>query len=590
MQKVIEWRAPNLQVCGRKWLRGGVVGLVLIIAFFALALPAGALKLDANNPIEFDRLFFFIYQELHSYNKYLYFYSNESATDPIPTFYDDLGVADLYREDLQFLHTYDRSQLAFDQQVNYDILEWGLTRLLEETDFIYHDYPASFIFPGPLFFPYSCYWNFDISTKARAENYIQRLGEFPQIFQQLISALARREAMGMIPPAVVLERLQKQVVDFTESQVSANQLYHYFYLKVMQMNLSSAEKKELCKKAEAAIGDKPLEAYRNLAAYLEKLATKAGSAPGIWYYPDGDAYYAQLLRQHTTTDLTPEEVHNLGLKEVARIRGEMQKLLNELGYTGVPFADALEKLEAKNKLTDEDQILDGYRKIIREAEARLPEFFENVPQIQVDVEATYDGGLSAYYTDNTFYVDLSYTQVQHTMQTIAYHETVPGHHFQSSFARSTANPFLREFSQNTAYTEGWALYAETLAYEHGMFEDKESLLGYWQHQLFRAVRLVVDTGIHYKRWSREEAIEYFGQNTGMQSQAEAEVDRYIVWPGQATAYMIGELKILELRAKAMTALGDKFDLKEFHREILKYGELPLKTLEKVVDYYIAWKK
>lgn len=566
------------------------MGVLLIIALLGVSSPTLALKPGAEKQIEFDRLFYYIYQELHVYNKNLYFYSNESATDQIPVFYDDLGVAKIYQEDLQTLHTYDRNKLTFDQQINYDILEWGLQLKLEEARYIYHEYPASFIFPTQLFFPYNCYFNFDISTKERVLIYIERLGDFEQIFQQLMSALQRREAMGIIPPVVVIERLCKQVEDFIDTEVSANEIYHNFYTKVMLMKLTKAEKKQLCAKAEKAIGKKPLKAYRSLVKYLKNLETKAGSGIGVWHYPDGDAYYAQLLRKHTTTALTPEEVHNLGLREVTRIRGEMQKLLDDLGYKGVPFAEALEQLEKKNSLTDEEEIISEYRRIIREAEAKLPELFENIPQIKVDVQAIYDGGLSAYYTNNTFYVDLDYTQVKHTMQTIAYHETVPGHHFQSSFARSTANLFLREFAQNTAYTEGWGLYAETLAYEHGMFQDKESLLGYWQHQMFRAVRLVVDTGIHSKHWSREQAIEYFTANSGMRGQAEAEIDRYIVWPGQACAYMIGELKILELREKAKVALGDKFDLKEFHREILKYGELPLGTLEKVVDYYIKWKK
>lgn len=341
------------------------------------------------------------------------------------------------------------------------------------------------------------------------------------------------------------------------------------------------------------------------------MQSKATTDDGVWKLPDGASYYRYQLKQMTTTDLAPEEVHQIGLSEVARIKKEMQAILLSQGYADSTKAlgaiiQELNK-EARFLFPENDQgramILAEYNRILEEISGGLDDVFDVRPKAGLEVkrvpEFREEGAPGAYYNrpaidgsrGGIFYENLRkvHETVKYGMKTLAYHEGIPGHHFQIAIQSELEGmPIFRTIGLFTAYIEGWALYTEQLAWELGFYEnDPFGNLGRLQAEMFRAVRLVVDTGIHYKKWTREEAIEYMVLNTGMTTtEVVTEIERYIVIPGQACAYKIGMLKILELRERAKLELGDRFDLKQFHNVVLKNGAVPLDILEEIIDSYI----
>ena len=365
-------------------------------------------------------------------------------------------------------------------------------------------------------------------------------------------------------------------------------------------------------RAEEALGKSVVPAYQALAAYLESLRPKATRNDGVWALPDGDRFYQYAIESNTTTRMGADEIHALGLAEVARIGSEMDRILSDAGYAEGTRNERMQKLGASpaQRYPDTDagraQILADYEAIIKEISAGLDPWFGIKPKAGVVVvrvptfaEKTAPG---AYYNPppldgskpGRFYANLGDVgeTLKYGMRTLAYHEAVPGHHLQIAIAQQIEGlPFFRKLVPFTAYLEGWALYAEQLAWEAGFEKNPLDNLGRLQSEMFRAVRLVVDTGLHSKRWTREQAIEYMVANTGMpESAVVVEIERYIVAPGQALAYKVGMLKILELRERAKKALGSRFDIREFHDEVLKSGAMPLSILERVIDAYIARKK
>jgi uncharacterized protein (DUF885 family) len=352
-------------------------------------------------------------------------------------------------------------------------------------------------------------------------------------------------------------------------------------------------------------------AYARMSVALEAERPAASTqAAGVGRLPDGATYYALMLKQMTTTDYTPAQVHALGLAEVARIDGEMAALLTSQGLASGTVAARMRALEKDPRFlfpgTDDGrkQVLARYQQILDEVAARMPENFRTLPPQRLTVErvplAAEKGSAGAYYQQpamdgsrpGTFFVNLrDLGEIpQWGMKTIAYHEGIPGHHFQVSTALGLKDlPLIRQQTLYSAYAEGWALYAERLAAEIGMYKDDPwGDLGRLQAELFRAVRLVVDTGLHAEGWSREQAIDYMVGTTGMSdSEVVSEIERYMGLPGQACAYKVGQLKILELRDKARQALGPKFNLKDFHAVVLENGGVPLTLLEKLVDEWIA---
>jgi uncharacterized protein (DUF885 family) len=336
---------------------------------------------------------------------------------------------------------------------------------------------------------------------------------------------------------------------------------------------------------------------------------RAGTEDGVWHLPDGEAYYAWAVRLHTTTERTPQEIHQSGLAEVARIQGEMHEILRAEGMPAADLARAIRSLGSDPRFLYPDteegrrQVLAEYQAIIEDAQARLPALFGRLPRAKVVVqrvpEFKEEGAARAYYEmppfdgskPGVFFANLRHT-AEHPkfgLRTLTYHEAIPGHHLQIAIAQELEGvPFFRRVVPFTAFQEGWALYAERLAAEQGFHPTAWDRLGQLVAEVFRAVRLVVDTGLHAQRWTREQAIDYMAANTGMErTEVVAEVERYIVMPGQALAYKTGQMEMLALRERARDALGDRFDLRAFHDQVLGSGALPLTLLARNVDAWIA---
>ncbi len=407
------------------------------------------------------------------------------------------------------------------------------------------------------------------------------------------------------------DAINVEVVD--EDPVTVNILYANFSTKIDEIPDLSEEQKEAYKlQVETEVRTTVFAAYGTLISYFQNLKSKATNEDGVWKFPDGANYYQYQLKSNTTTDYTPEQIHQIGLAEVARIKTEMLDILNQEGFADstntigeiIQEVNKEERFQFQNNDEGRKEVLARYDEILEEVDGKLDDVFDVRPKAGLEVkrvpEFKEEGSAGAYYNQpamdgsrgGVFYANLRDVSevVKFGMKTLAYHEGMPGHHFQIAIQSELENvPIFRTFGLFTAYVEGWALYSERLAWEIGMYDnDPFGNLGRLQAEMFRAVRLVVDTGIHYKRWTREEAIIYMVANTGMPTgEVVTEIERYIVMPGQACAYKIGMIKILELREKAKTALGDKFDLKEFHNVVLKNGAVPLSILEELIDAYIA---
>ena len=513
-------------------------------------------------------------------------------------------------DDLETLHSYDRSGLDDGVGLSYDILEWFMQNQVDGIPYTWHGYPVNQMSGIQSGLPTFMVTIHRVESEGDAENYIARLSKFDDKFDQLIRDLRLREEKGIIPPKFVVEKVLTEMHGFSDKPSNENILYTSFIEKLDKIeDLNDETRTQLTQQAQTEIESSVYPAYASLIGYFEELQPKATTNHGVWMLPDGDAYYDYRLRSNTTTDMSADEIHALGLLEVDRILAEMDELLVAEGYADGSVAERMAALNAEERFlyaNDDDgraQVIADFETIIEEIDGSMSEYFGRLPQAEVEVkripefrQATAAG---AYYTSpsmdgsrpGVFYAnlrDLS-EHPKYGMRTLAYHEAVPGHHFQKALQNEmTGVPQFRRILGFTAFAEGWALYAERLAAEAGFQEDTFSNLGRLQAELFRAVRLVVDTGIHRKRWTREEAIDYMQSTTGMaQHDVVSEIERYFVIPGQATAYKVGMLKILELREKARNELGDQFDLKAFHDVVLGSGDVPLTVLEKQVDRYIA---
>ncbi|MEC8376231.1 MAG: DUF885 domain-containing protein [Pseudomonadota bacterium] len=511
------------------------------------------------------------------------------------------------------VNAYSDEDLSKDEQLSKEITLYLLDYLISNEPFQYHSYPVNQLFGVQNGFPSFMEAQHQIQDATDVENYLSRLRAVDEKFAQVLEGLKLREEKGIIPPRFVIDRVLDEMNGFVSSPLEDNILYSSLKDKMAKVETLTAEQQDAyLAQAQEVINDDVDRAYQLFIDYFTALQAKAGNDHGYWHLPDGDKVYANALRFFTTTDMTADEIHNLGLKEVARIQGEMLAILAGEGYDITQgFSAAMDALTADPSHYYEDsdagreQILKDYQIILDEIDAGISEAFRIRPEAGMEVvripefkEKTAPG---AYYQQpaidgsrpGRFFANLYDIKAtpKYSMRTLAYHEGIPGHHFQIAVAMELEGmPFIRKMSPFTAYTEGWALYSEYLAWEMG-FQDKPlDNLGRLQAELFRAVRLVVDTGIHDKRWTREEAIEYMVDNTGMAlSDVTAEIERYIVMPGQATSYKVGMIKILEIREKAKQALGDKFDLRDFHDVVLKNGAVPLAILEELVDEYIAEK-
>jgi uncharacterized protein (DUF885 family) len=413
-------------------------------------------------------------------------------------------------------------------------------------------------------------------------------------------------AAKMVQPQVVMRRLPGQIKRQIVEEPTASLFYKPF--KSFPINMAAADRERLEREAQAAIREQVVPAYRKFFGFFEREYFPAClKGIGAWQLPDGQGFYAFLARKHTTTKLTPEQIHETGLEEVKRIRIEMERIKQTVGFKG-SLAEFFEYLrtDPRFRFKDPDELMSAYVAFCKRVDPELPRVFKALPKIPYRIEAIpahmAPDTTTAYYRPpsadgsrpGTFFVNLYRPETRPTYEVAALslHEAVPGHHLQISIATEMRDvPEFRKHSHFTSFVEGWGLYSESLGDELGLYDDPYSKFGQLTYEMWRAVRLVVDTGMHSMKWSREQAIQFFKENAA-KSELDIvnEVDRYIGWPGQALAYKIGELKIKELRQRAGKRLGDRFDLREFHDVVLKNGALPLDLLERTVDEWIQGDK
>jgi uncharacterized protein (DUF885 family) len=513
------------------------------------------------------------------------------------------------REELAMLRSYDRTRMKHDARVSADVLDWFLDDQQRGERFMFHDYPVNQLFGVQSLLP-DFMVNTHVLKKANdAENYLRRVSKFGVAFDQIIEGVRWRAEQGIVPPRFVITKVLSETEPFANAPTRENVLYQNFAAKLPAIaGLDSARKDTLRARLAAEIDGTVKPAYRRLNACLAELLAKANDDAGVWKLPDGDAYYAHCLRSNTTTELPPDSIHALGLAEVDRLHREMAAILAAEGLPSSDPAGTLSRMGQDPRFrypahdSSRARILADYRTILDDAQRRSEALFHLKPKSKLAVERVPEfreqGSAGAYYDGpsfdgarpGTFYANLRDpgATVRFDMRTLAYHEGVPGHHFQVAVAMEQKGlPFFRRIIPFTSYAEGWALYAERLAYENGFESDPFDRLGALKAELFRAARLVVDTGIHRKHWTREQAIAYMMKTTGMaEAEVTTEVERYIVNPGQACAYKVGQLALLAMRDRARARLGDRFDIRDFHDIVLRNGAVPLSILDRLVDEWV----
>lgn len=436
---------------------------------------------------------------------------------------------------------------------------------------------------------------------ADYENYLKRLDAVPRAMAQLKARMQAGMRAGWMPPAAAMSKVAAQFGPFAGANVEDTPLWKPF--ESFPAGVPEAERRRLAQAARAALSKRVHPAFADMKTFIEAAYVPAARAElGASTLPAGRRYYELQVRANTTTTLSAQEIHDLGLKEVARIRGEMDKVIASTGFKG-SFEEFLEftRTDPRFFFKTPEARLAAYRDIAKRADAELPKLFAELPRLPYGIRAmeAHEGDNADHYSSGALdgsragFFEANVNNLEkrpsHEMEATLLHETVPGHHLQTARAMELQGlPFFRRVGWYTAYGEGWALYAESLGYEMGFYKDPYARFGALSAEMLRACRLVIDTGIHALGWSREQSIRYLAANSGVHVDfAAAEIDRYIVWPGQALGYKIGELKIKALRDKARAALGSRFDIRRFHNAVLDDGPLPLTVLEARIDEWIA---
>ena len=518
----------------------------------------------------------------------------------------------LARQHLAMLQAIDVSKLDDNSRVSYLLMQQDLQQELDDAKWQLYSYPVNQMSGTHSRVPSVLINQHSISSESDAKAYIARLNAVPKLFSQLQQQLQARAEADIIAPAFVFPH----VISASENVIKGapfdegpdSTLLADFSSKVAKLNLNEHASKLLIDEAKVALLTSVKPAYSSLINYLQTLQQKAGNLDGVWRFKDGDAFYNNALKRTTTTNLSASEIHQLGLDEVARIHSEMRAIMQKTGFDGdlkafFNFMQTDEQFYYPDTAEGKAAYLADATAVIDHMRSRLNELFLVTPKAEMIVKAvepfreqsagkafyqqpSMDGSRPGIYYANLYRMS---DMPKYEQEALAYHEGIPGHHMQLAIAQELEDmPKFRRFGGYTAYIEGWGLYTELLPKEIGLYQDPYSDFGRLAMELWRACRLVVDTGIHAKKWSREEAIQYLLDNTPNTPTAiEKAIERYIVMPSQATAYKIGMIKIIELREKAKTALGDKFDIRAFHDVVLKNGAVPLDVLEQLVDEYIA---
>ncbi|MFN2431482.1 MAG: DUF885 family protein [Gemmatimonadota bacterium] len=508
------------------------------------------------------------------------------------------------RELLERISAIDRASLPESERLNYDLFLHDAREAVEgqrfprelltlnQLDGVYSE-PAQMAQVMPR------------ATVADYENLLRRLERVPELVDQHVRLLERGVDARVTPPRIVL----RDVGQLVQNQIVDDPRRHPVYriaFEEMPPSIPDLERERLRKAARRVLAQRVVPAYRRLHEFVtERYLPAARESIAAVDLPDGEAWYAFEVRRRTTTDLTPGEIHEIGLREVARIRGEMERVKTETGFEGdLPAFFEFLRTDPRFFHRDEEALLAEYRDIAKRVDPALPRLFGTLPRLPYGVvpvpEYSERTQTTAYYYPGSpqagrpglFYAntyDLP-SRPKWEMEALTLHEAVPGHHLQIALAQELPDVplFRRWLSDATAFVEGWGLYAESLGPELGMYGDPYARFGQLTYEMWRAIRLVVDTGMHAKGWSRERAIEYFLANAGKaEHDVVVEIDRYIAWPGQALAYKIGELRMKELRARAETELGERFDVRAFHDTLLGAGALPLFVLEARIEDWIA---
>lgn len=483
---------------------------------------------------------------------------------------------------------------------------------LADVEWRYHRYPVNQMRGMHAGIPSFLINQHLIANLEEAQAYIARVKGTAQLLADVIIDLNVRADKGVLAPQFAFShsvRDSKNIIaGIGDESGEENPLMTDFKSKIADLEIADEVKTDLIAQLDKALQEQMAPAYRKLIATLEDLGARAGGNYGVWSLPNGEAYYNNRLKRITTTDLTADQIHDLGLSEVARIHGEMREIMKTVEFEG-DLQDFFEFMRTDEQF-DYGATAEGKAAYLADATAiidvmreRLDELFYTKPKAPLIVKAVEafrekSAGRAFYQRaapdgsrPGTYYANLSNMKDMRSydLEALAYHEGIPGHHMQGSISQEqTGLPKFRRFGGYTAYTEGWGLYSEYIPKEMGLYSNPYSDFGRLSMELWRACRLVVDTGLHYKRWTREEAVAYLGANTASDPVANLKaIERYMVMPGQATAYKIGMLKLLELREKARTALGDKFDIRGYHEVVLSSGAVPLNVLEDLVDQWIA---
>jgi uncharacterized protein (DUF885 family) len=505
---------------------------------------------------------------------------------------------------IQRLSVIDTTGLPHQQQLSAELMLRSLIEDQEAAQFKEWEMPVNQYEGLQLDLPQlAAHTSFD--NAADYDHYIARLAKVPAAFSQTMTNLQSGLDDHRTPPRFLMQKA------FAETQAIAAQKAadspFALPLKSFPASVSPADRKRITEDLLDAISTQVLPSYQRFAKFLSvAYIPNCRTDPGISALPDGDAYYAFRIRQSTTLNKSAAEIHQIGLAEVARDQADMLAIVQKLGFSDQKSFNAALKADPKLHPTSANALLDAYRHYIAQMQPRLPELFGTLPKARLEVVAmpdymapnqpqafydqgTPDGRRPGNVDVNTYhFADRSLAGVE----AVAYHEGIPGHHLQISIQQELAGlPAFRQQSYYTAYTEGWALYSERLGKEIGFYQDPYSDYGRLEADMWRAIRLVVDTGVHSQHWTRQQMVDYFHDHSGLdETNIQSEVDRYIAWPGQALGYKMGQLKILELRDRAKSALGPKFDLRAFHDVILSSGALPLDVLDKQVDTWIAAQK
>jgi uncharacterized protein (DUF885 family) len=444
------------------------------------------------------------------------------------------------------------------------------------------------------------------ATARDYDRFLKRVREFPRWADGAIALMRTGMARGITLPRVAMAKVVPQLREIVTARVSDS--IYWAPIGAMPKNISAKDRKRITDAYTEALTQEVLPAYARLADFIERDYLPAARTTVGWAdLPDGQAWYRWRIRQATTLGLTPEEIHQLGLAEVARIRGEMIRVKEQVGFKGDldAFFKYLEE-DPQFYFNDEDELLEAYRGVKRRIDALLPKLFADFPKADYEIRAvepfraasaagaSYQGPSADGKRRGIFYINTHNLKAQPRfgLETLSLHEASPGHHFQISIQQELTDlPRFRRFNGYVSYSEGWALYAESIGKELGVFTDPYQWYGRLSDEMLRAMRLVVDTGLHAKGWTREQAIKYMLDNSSMaESDVTAEVERYIVWPGQALGYKLGQLQISSLRAKAESQLGQAFDVREFHSQILRDGAVPMDVLTAKIDRWIEAKR